>query len=460
MVLKTYKKLYFFVEDSQATYITEDSDEQMTMDFKDMMGMNDYQKINMCIFVGYEKTLDELKQFKADYNTWCEEIHSKHCFTIKNKRGQEKKFRIQMENYKSIQHATYQLFKNFCPIKDIKSTLEPMEATEYLIHQQCLRSGLITMNNDYRETTQQIYGYDFSSEYPNFLCNLVFPRKTGTKIILKEINWDKIQYGIYRVHIQCVNKEFMKLFNFSKNNHYTNRQLKDLYKLKDTYSIQFELLEPDDDYSYNAYVYESDFIDGEEMFKEWLDNMTKVKTKCDKSNQLIKMLITSLWGLLCETKKIRIDATDEHALEEYDLEDEYYYKERVNNEHVIIKLDDIHTYGGFGRMKVFLTTNCRQFMMNYIIKNKCVDNVVRIHTDGIMLNKKWYFSEKLNKHVVPQPENKSTGMIKIYNPMRYFHVCQCGFEYKYKDKKEHMKTIKSYHTFITCKCGFEYLNEK
>lgn len=457
MVKKEYSILFYFLDDSNtAQYITDSSDDIQSSSFDDLMGNNLYQKVNLGIFVGYDKTIDELKQFKIDYLEWCDEIQNRHCFTIK-----DKKFRIKMNTYKSIQHATYELFKNFCPVKDLKQLIEPVDFTEYMIHQQCLRSGLITLDNKYRETTQDIYGYDFSSEYPNFLCNLVFPKCSGYKSIIKEINWSKLEYGIYRVKITCTNTSFQKIFNFSKNNHYTSRQLKDLFKHKETYDIHFELLQPDDDYSYNAYIYKDDeFILGHELFSVWLENMTALKKKCSKSNQLIKLLITSLWGLLCETKKIRIDATNENILSKYDLEDEYYWKETIDDKHILIKTDDIYTYGGFGRMKVFLTTNCRMFIFNYCIKNNCVDNVVRIHTDGLMFNKQMHFKEKLNKGIVPIPENKSTGLIKLYNPMRYFHVCQCGFEYKYNHKKENIHRIKPTYDFVKCLCGHEYLHDK
>jgi hypothetical protein len=183
--------------------------------------------------------------------------------------------------------------------------------------------------------------------------------------------------------------------------------------------------------------------------------MSKIKEKC-KGNQLIKYLISSSWGLLCETKKIRVPFNE---IENYDLDKYYYLDINEDGEHEIIDFNDITKYGGFYRIKTFLTANVRTFMFSYAIKNDIVKDIVRIHTDSYCLSKEHNFHLKINKGIIPKEEAKSTGIIKFNNVLHYFHVCQCGYEYKFKNKKENIKYIKNSDTFITCSCGLQYLKE-
>jgi len=265
-----------------------------------------------------------------------------------------------------------------------------------------------------------------------------------------------LKFGVYRVCVYSKNKDFKKIFSFCKDNHYTSGQLKELYQYKDKFEISFQLLPPDEDHDYNALLYDNnDLMYLSDIFKEWLMNMSKIKEKC-KDNQLIKYLISSSWGLLCETKKIRVPYDE---IENYDLDEYYYLGLNDDGDHEIVDLNNISKYGGFYRIKPFLTASVRRFMFRYAIKNNIVNDIVRIHTDSYCLSKEHNFNIKLNKGIVPKAEAKTTGLIKFENVLYYFHVCNCGFEYKFNKKKENMKYIKNSDTFITCPCGFEYLQE-
>lgn len=245
-----------------------------------------------------------------------------------------------------------------------------------------------------------------------------------------------MKFGIYRIRVTSQDSNLAKVFSFCRLHHYTSRQLKDLYKYRDQFDINFKLLPCDDTYDYNAYLYQDhDFLSLRDIFGPWMQNMTKIKEQCSKDNTLIKTLITSAWGNLSQLNRIKLkDYRNE--LQDYD-EEEYYFKGcNTHGEFEVIKYDKIAKYGGWARLKPFLTACVRQFIMNYAIKNDIVDDIVRIHTDSFMLRNPKVFNKKLNKNVIPIPEAKSTGLIKVYNCQRYFHVCDvCYGEYKYNRRK-------------------------
>ena len=82
MVKKEYPILFYYIDElNKAQYKTTSSDTLNTYSFDDLMGNAMYQKVNLGIFVGYDKTYNELKQFKQDYLEWCNEIKDKHKYT-------------------------------------------------------------------------------------------------------------------------------------------------------------------------------------------------------------------------------------------------------------------------------------------------------------------------------------------------------------------------------------------
>eukprot|EP00981_Chlorochromonas_danica_P014915 scaffold9409_cov333-Ochromonas_danica.AAC.1 len=49
-------------------------------------------------------------------------------------------------------------------------------------------------------------------------------------------------------------------------------------------------------------------------------------------------------------------------------------------------------------------------------------NVIRVQTDGIVLNEKVDFAMLEGLKYYPKPENKTTGLIKFYNLNSYYHI--------------------------------------
>ncbi len=89
------------------------------------------------------------------------------------------------------------------------------------------------------------------------------------------------------------------------------------------------------------------------------------------------------------------------------------------------------------RMKVFLTEFARNYTTNLILSNNLQDQVVRIHTDGIVFNQKVNF-ESMNLKYYPFSENKTTGKLTFYNINYYEHYCKnCKNSMKYEIYKNH-----------------------
>jgi hypothetical protein len=58
-----------------------------------------------------------------------------------------------------------------------------------------------------------------------------------------------------------------------------------------------------------------------------------------------------------------------------------------------------------------LTSYCRCKIANIILDNDLIDNVIRIHTDGVVFDREYNFDPNLEF----LKEDKTTGKIKIKN---------------------------------------------
>jgi hypothetical protein len=80
------------------------------------------------------------------------------------------------------------------------------------------------------------------------------------------------------------------------------------------------------------------------------------------------------------------------------------------------------------RIKSFLTAFARDYMARTLINDKLHENIVRIQTDGVVLNKPHTFSGEY----IPIPESKTTGKIFWVNVNKFFHKCDtCNNFYKF-----------------------------
>jgi len=82
-------------------------------------------------------------------------------------------------------------------------------------------------------------------------------------------------------------------------------------------------------------------------------------------------------------------------------------------------------------MKSFITSRGRDYIARLIMKENIIDRIIRVQTDGIVLDEEHDFS---NNIYYPIPEQKTTGRIRFYNVNNYYHVCSiCKNEYRYRN---------------------------
>ena len=93
---------------------------------------------------------------------------------------------------------------------------------------------------------------------------------------------------------------------------------------------------------------------------------------------------------------------------------EYYIYDKVGSKYKIIKSADAYKYGGLGRIKTCLCEFGRLFIFKLLDKHNLVDNVIRIQTDGIVLNKPFDW-EATGEKYYPIPESKTTGKLIFHN---------------------------------------------
>lgn len=426
-----YKVVYFYSSENTVYYILDNdsTNELKTTTFQELKNpKNKFHAFRL--MNGYENTHKDLIKYKNDFTNDCDEIKKT---SIKNKQT-KKYFKLDYKSYYSHNDAVLYFFKYSLP----KETFEQFDKVckdEFYIFERCLNSGLITLNLDYKNKPVQCYGQDFSRFYPNLLLSLKIPKTKGIKQNLKTVEYGKLKYGIYRIKIKYTNQTFTNIFNFSTEHHYHSSTLNYLYQVKDKYGLSFELL-TDDDYDYNAYIYEFDnLISGKEVFKNWFKMLEQLREKCPK-NKLVKHLMSSLWGTLTSFKKEYINNDDS---EEYDItyldddeDSEYKIIKNQDEQYHIVLSEDAYNYG-FARIKPFLTSFARLYIMKFIHNTNTEKHIVRIHTDGIVFDKQFEF-DKMNLDYYPKPEDKTTGLMKYKNAVYGFHICsKCNGEFSYKN---------------------------
>ena len=428
-----YKAIYYYCENSEIFYIDDESDELKIIDkLKSNWAENKYHSFRM--FEDYENTHLDLIRFKKDFNKWVDEIK-----TVKIQVGRKKKYYyLNYKKYFNHNDAVYYYFTSkLC--KEKLELFDSVSEDEFYIFERCLNSGLICLNLDHKNIPTECYGYDFSRYYTNLLLSLKIPMSRGKKSKINNLDFDNLDFGIYRVKIEYTNKDFTNIFNFSQENHYTSSTLYYLNKIKDKYGLILTLLN-DDDYDYNAFIYEKkDLILGKTLFNDWFKSLEKIREQYPK-NRLVKHLMSSLWGTLCSYKKEYIfeDEVENYDISFLDDEETSEYKiiKHIDNRYKIVKSSNAYNYG-LARIKPFLTAFGRLKIMKFIHTCDIEKHLIRIHTDGLVFNKPIDF-EKYNLDYYPKPEDKTTGIINYHNALYGFHCCKtCNKEFRFKDFKCH-----------------------
>lgn len=399
---------YFYNDEGKIFSISDDFNEvvEELIKSKDIENYKYFE-----LFKGYEMDLKSLIQYKEDFNKWAKEIRPI----------------VDYKKYYNHDFAVRLVFESKSKNQVEELKLDDITFKEFVFFEKCPNSGLMSFDDSFKDLEIDAHGYDFSAFYPNMLLKIKLATKQGKRKKLKSIDLENLAYGIYRVKITTDDNRFKKVFMFSKSNYYTHYSLQFAYKYKDEFKINFELIKDDD---YNALIYDDEKLtDTTNIFSKWFNTLQDLKTKFPK-NKLVKHLMSSLWGSLTSFKRkfFEDDAIDnldvselfDPDMTEYKLLEEKYYDDETKPHgyrtvYSLIKSENPYKYN-LARLKPFLVSYCRAQVGELIMNENMLDNVVRIHTDGIVLNKPYDFTH-LNYH--PKPEDKTTGKMKFKNVIFY-----------------------------------------
>lgn len=287
---------------------------------------------------------------------------------------------------------------------------EPISSIEHNWFERCYNAGL-----QYTDIgTFDCYGYDFKNYYGSILASKDFkiPNKGGRQYRLNKLT-SVIRTGFYNVKITSNDPNIKKIFAFSKENVYTSIDVKFALELKNTYNIDIDI-ELITDVEFNVYIYPLDTLENSnKIFDKWYNTIVQLKKEFPK-NILLKMLSSSLWGHLSKFnwKTISENKLDEINEDDWNIDDIFFTDDGTQFYKLINK---IKPYFYNLRLKPFITAYGRVKTAKIALLN--IDNVLRIHTDGIVFNKEQTF--KIDNLI---PENKTTGKIEFKNINNYFKV--------------------------------------
>ncbi len=251
--------------------------------------------------------------------------------------------------------------------------------------------------------------YDFKFCYPSIMASKDYHIPL-TKGIIEEIKDIPkcFKFGIYNIKVISNDKNFDKIFAFSKDHHYTHYSLNFVlyYNLKYNGKIELILL------SNEALIY-NDLISGSKIFFCWYSRLLELRQEFPK-NKLIKKLGSTSWGELQNYKTI-IKTEEEVINEQIDFGFEFnsdYYVKKISIKgdtevfHLVSTTGDFYDYNL--RMKAFITDYARVKMAKIALKN--IDDVVRIQTDSIT------YSRNVKPNI-PQfnLDEEKTGRFEIKN---------------------------------------------
>jgi len=424
-----YKVIYYFQDEKQCVYLNDKNDKIRYMDMKNInKSSNKFHCFRT--LKGYNNTHEDLIKFKNDFIKDCDDIKKVKLLT----KGSKKYFSIDYTKYYKHKDAVYFNWVSYEQSKFLESVCQPITRYEFFTIEKCNNGALITLNLDYKlKPPSNCYSYDYSSYYSNLLVNMSFPINEGKFYTLDNVEFGKLKYGIYRVDINYTNDKFTNVFRYSHDKHYTSTTLNSIYQYKDFFGLELKLLEKDEDYNYNALIYEySDLRHGREFFSHWLADLKIIKNQLPK-NKLVKHLMSTLVGSLTSFKNVYlndIEDEDESIIESPDDTDYKLRDKTPSGKYKCVKSDDAYNYK-MARIKPFILSLGRARLFKLIMNFNLIDNVIAIHTDRITFNKKVNFDKLHDKYkssktekYYPIEEAKSTGYIRFQSSTRYYHVCK------------------------------------
>lgn len=361
----------------------------------------------------YTKDLSSILQYREDFNRWSKEIEVE----------------INYKKYFNHESAVKMVFQRFATRELKKLKIEDIIYKEFVFLENCYNGSLQTFDKDYEDDEINSFGYDFWAYYASLLAesDFKFPIQQGKRKKIKKLKFDSLEYGIYKVKITSDNKDFRKIFAYSKQNLYTHFCLLFAYQNKDRFNINIELIVNDD---YNCIVWTEDkLVSSKLIFGTWFNYLKDLKKKYPK-NKLVKRLTSSLWGSITKFKReffeddeffeLDVSRIKDEQQTEYKLIKEKVYKDETKEtgiRTVFEVVKSINPYeNNLARLKPFFTSYTRNYMSNLILSENLLNTLIRTHTDNITLTKEHNFT---HLKYYPIPEEKTTGLITWHNVNKY-----------------------------------------
>ena len=421
--------------------------DSLTEEIKDNIGVKQIRDTKKYpyryeMFKNGTATHDGLREYLKKFNSCCKELRERKQAFVDYKKYYHNNIAVNQVFFENSRHFDF-------------TALENISMVELKWINKCPNGGIMyAKQGEYKS-----FGYDFKSFYPRILgsrtdgFSFKFPTKQGKEHKFKKLSFNKsLKFGYYRVKITSDHPDSAKLFCFSKYNVYCNYSIEFVVNHLSAFGFRLELVvdgEP------NAYIYDNDcLIESHKIFNSWYFKLSSMRKDFPK-NMLLKDLMSSLSGHLMtyNTENLNMnDFQDEGKINIHNTcyymtngnipeDKEYAIFEAVNlddEEQSYYKILDLKNPMKYpvGRFKSFLMAFSRNITATACLID--VENVVRIHTDGITFNKEQDFSKYTD---IPKdfifPEDKTTGTINFKNVNSYFHICGCGYSAKFEEFKNH-----------------------
>lgn len=450
------RKARIFYTDEQKVYYIENDDKSNKINSHSVRDKRKYMNEGYNYFEAqkdYKKTPEDLIRYKFDFNTYLDCVENDYFNKLKIKYEYRTKY--------SHNDAVFRLYK-YLQTRQLKPlNMDKIEDYEFERIEMCYNGALVVMNEKFIDKIVESFGNDYSSYYPNLLYSglLFLPYKKGHLTTIKELDYNNLKYGIYKcvINKKTIEVEEYKLnekkkpkepknpelFKFNNDNYYTHLDIEFCSKYPDKYEIY--LCQEGNNL---LYWNENELINTKDIVSNWFETLSKIKKEL-KDNFVIKRMITSLWGSWTKFNREFFDENEIDNLSisrlgssyktEYKIIEVHTYPDdsEIGYKKVYECVKSSNAYSNeFARIKPFLMSFSRLNMADIILSNNLENNLIRIHTDSIILSEPFDYSKHYDYY--PIPETKSTGLIKWYNSNKYFHICKkCNNEFKFKDFTNH-----------------------
>lgn len=425
------RQYYLYYESNQKYVVYDAKTKQITT-----MEHADWYKLERKyeLMQGFDATHKGLNKFSEKFRECIAELTGHKIQLTKHEY-----FKIDvLYNYKLKQITKYVLEKI---LGDKLTNHETISLIEQNYSDDCFNAGIMFLDDNFKDQFTKCHTHDYNFHYPKCMSSdkLMIPTKQGKEYKLKELpdKW-KLETGYYRVKITCNDKNFMKVFAFSKKNTYVDKSIFWAMMLKEEYP-EFKInIELNQELEYNCYLYnKKDCVTGSYLFKKWFDVMSELKESFPK-NGIVKFIGSSAHGYIMQRKLLR--KTDEQVVEEnldigisenhryYVVDKKFYDDTYTNMKYVLIDREHPTTYNI--RLKSFLSAHVRNKTARLCTgtlhfgkeRHKNVkhdlNDVVRVCVDSVTFRKDM---KHLDDYVEVKKETKSTGKIWFKHVNAYYN---------------------------------------